>query len=64
MIPKSFPYKINNGTLVFTDGRSKKERQTTVSREIVYPYGSLLEFDTNKRETAFMARDYYLGNTP
>lgn len=64
MIPKSFPYKINNGTLVFTDGRSKEERQTTVSREIVYPYGSLLEFDTNKRETAFMARDYYLGNTP
>ena len=37
MIPKSFPYKINNGTLVFTDGRSKEERQTTVSREIVYP---------------------------
>ena len=31
MIPKSFPYKINNGTLVFTDGRSKEERKISGS---------------------------------
>ena len=63
-IPKNFPYRINNGTLIFTDGAKEEGQKTTVSKEIIYEYGHLLEFDTKKRETAFMAKDYYLGGTP
>lgn len=63
-IPKNYPYRINNGTLIFTDGDKEEGQKTTVSKEIVYEYGHLLEFDTKKRETAFMAHDYYLGGTP
>jgi hypothetical protein len=29
------------------------------SGEVIYPYTSLLAYDAEKRETAFMARDYY-----
>ena len=58
-IPQNFPYKIHNGILVFTNNReSNKEK------ELIYPYGYLLEFDTEKRETAFMVHDYYLNDTP
>lgn len=63
-IPEQFPYRIQNNILLFTGGDKPEEKQTTVSRETVYPYGHLLEFDTRKRETAYMARDYYLGNVP
>lgn len=49
-----YPYKIEDGLLVFYD-RDKVE----------YPYGSLLEFDPVRRETAYMAEDYYVrGNLP
>ncbi|MDD4869133.1 MAG: right-handed parallel beta-helix repeat-containing protein [Kiritimatiellae bacterium] len=44
---EQFPYRIENGTLVFTD-----------SDRIVYPFGSWLEFDSRKRETAYQAQDY------
>jgi hypothetical protein len=63
-IPENFPFEIRNNLLFFTNGKQENGRQTTVSRKIIYPYGSLLEFDTQKRETAFMARDYYLNNMP
>ena len=63
-IPENFPYQINNGTLIFNAGDMEEKRQTTVSKKIIYPYGSLLEFDPIKRETAYMVRDYYLGGTP
>lgn len=63
-IPENFPYRINNGTLIFTDGEQLMKQRTTVSKEVIYPYGNLLEFDSKKRETVFMAQDYYLGNTP
>ncbi len=63
-IPENFPFRIVNGTLQFTDGKTAEERKTTVSRLISYPYGSLLEFDIKKRETAYMARDYYLSGNP
>lgn len=63
-ISPSFPFRIHNNLLLFTNRNQKDERQTTVSREITYPYGSLLEFDTQKRETAYMAKDYYLNNMP
>lgn len=64
-IPSQFPFEIRNNILVFTD---KEEPQssvmTTVSKDRLYSYGSLLEFDTHKRETAFMARDYYINSIP
>ena len=63
-IPKNFPYRINNGTLIFTDGAKEEGQKTTVSKENIYQYGHLLEFDSKKCETAFMAKDYYLGGTP
>ncbi|MEO5593233.1 MAG: hypothetical protein ABIR15_23185, partial [Chitinophagaceae bacterium] len=46
-----FPYKIENAVLVFQD-----------NNHVEYPYGSLLEFDPVKHETAYMARDYYFGH--
>lgn len=63
-IPPLFPYRISNGILLFTDGTEEELRKTTVSKDITYPYTSLLEFDADKRETAFMANDYFLNNTP
>lgn len=57
---EAFPYAIRNGILVFTDGKREQGPQTTVKgTEILYPYGNLLEFDAQKRETASMARDYW-----
>ena len=63
-IPENFPYRIKNNILEFTDGSPEQGMKTTVSSDLIYPYGHLLEFDTKKRETAFMASDYYLDNTP
>lgn len=45
-----YPYKIDNGMLIFQDKKG-----------VEYPYGNLLEFDPARRETAFMARDQYFG---
>lgn len=64
-IPEQFPYKIVNNILVFTEDESNNdERKTTVSKEIIYNYGSLLEFDSEKKETAFMVYDYYINSIP
>ena len=55
-----FPYEIRNGVLVFTDGVKSSGPETTVTNgEVLYPYGSLLAFDAEKKETAFMAKDKY-----
>jgi hypothetical protein len=58
---EAFPYEIRNGILVFTDGKMSREPQAVEIRgaELTYPYGGLLEFDAQKRETAYMARDYW-----
>ena len=57
---EEFAYAIRNGVLVFTDGKKTSGRTTTVkSGEVIYPYGNLLAFDPKKRETAFMAKDFY-----
>ena len=45
-----YPYTVENGRIFFRD-----ENKTQ------YPFGNLLEFDPKKRETAFLARDYYTG---
>ncbi|MCX6327028.1 MAG: right-handed parallel beta-helix repeat-containing protein [Bacteroidia bacterium] len=63
-IPANFPYEIKNGTLVFTDDYSKQQSQTRIIKKVEYPYHHSLEFDTKKRETAFMAEDQYLGENP
>ncbi len=46
----AFPYKVENYRLMFFD-----EQKT------LYPYGHLLEFDSSKKEVAFMALDYLDG---
>lgn len=59
-IPEQFPFRISNNILTFTNGEEENKRKTTVSKNDVFGYGSLLEFDTEKKETAFMVYDYYL----
>ncbi len=55
-----FPFEIRNGVLVFTDGGKSSSQETTVtSGERIYPYTSLLAYDADKRETAYMAKDRY-----
>lgn len=55
----AYPYEIRNGLLVFTDGKEHPEQRISVrGGGLIYPYGNLLEFDPQKRETASMARDH------
>lgn len=55
-----YPYAIRNGILVFTDSGCVSGPETTVgSGERLFPYTSLLAFDSARRETAFMAHDLY-----
>lgn len=64
-IPSQFPFEVRNNILVFTDNEEPQSSvKTTVGKDCIYPYGSLLEFDTRKRETAFMAYDYYINSIP
>ncbi len=49
-ISGQFPFKVDRGLLQFI-GKSKEP----------YPFGSILEFDPRRRETAYQARDYYTG---
>lgn len=64
-ISSQFPFEVRNGILVFKgNDESKYSHLTTVGQDIYYPYCSLLEFDTHKRETAFMVNDYYVGSIP
>jgi len=58
-IPENFPFKIVNGILQFTDGKDKERNRP----QLYYPYGSLLEFDSKKREPGYLAKDRYLGGT-
>lgn len=62
-IPRQFPYEVHNGLLTFTSGKQEKGPLTTVSKGTLYGSGHLLEFDTEKRETAYMVRDYYFRGT-
>lgn len=57
---EQFPFRIVNNILQFTTGEVVGEAKTTVSKNDVFGYGSLLEFDSKRRETAFMVYDYYL----
>lgn len=62
-IPESFPYKVRNGLLTFVASTTGNVPLTSVSKGDIYGSGHLLEFDTEKRETAYMAKDYYFNGT-
>ncbi|MCU0793236.1 MAG: right-handed parallel beta-helix repeat-containing protein [Opitutaceae bacterium] len=62
-IPEAFPYKVHNGLLLFMMSEDTGGPLTSVSKGEVCGSGHLLEFDTAKRETAFMARDYFFNGT-
>lgn len=62
-IPPEFPYKVHNGLLIFMRRDDDGGPLTSVSKGEVYGSGHLLEFDTAKRETAYMARDYFFNGT-
>lgn len=47
---ESYPYKIENNVLIFVDDEKR-----------VYPWNSLLEFDPEKKETAYKVVDYWCG---
>ena len=47
---EKYPYKVENNRLVFYDDKN-----------IQYPFGHLLEFDSAKKEVAYMALDYING---
>jgi len=54
-IAPEYPFSVENGLLKFHDGKAGKART-------LYPVRGLLEFDPVKRETAYQARDYGLGD--
>lgn len=54
-ISEEYPYSVENGLLKFHDGKPKKERT-------LYPVSAMLEFDPVKRETAYRARDNWIGD--
>lgn len=64
---EEYPYKIDSGMLIFT-GRAKKQADNphavgtafNSDGKETYPFGGLLEFDAEKRETAFLAWDYWI----
>lgn len=64
---EEYPYKIDSGLLIFT-GRAKKQADNphavgtafNSDGKETYPFGGLLEFDAKKRETAFLAWDYWI----
>ncbi len=56
---EGFPYLIHRGLLYFKDFKDASERMTSVTKLNVYPSSHMLEYDTHKRETAFMVKDYY-----
>jgi hypothetical protein len=55
-ISEQFPYRVNNGLLYFLD---ENGQGCGIRGRDPCPTGSLLEFNTQKRETAYMVRDYY-----
>ncbi len=58
-IKEGFPFEVHQGTLLFTESHADQGPLTTVTAGEVYGSSHILEYDTAKRETAYMARDYY-----
>lgn len=62
-IPENFPYRVHNGMLTFVSSETRFDALTTVGQNDLYGSAHILEFDTIRRETAFMARDYFFNGT-
>jgi len=60
-ISEGFPFKVHRGTLLFTDGQKEEGQLTTVSKGNIYGSAHMLEYDTEKRETAYMVKDFYFS---
>lgn len=58
-VSENSPFRVENGLLQFTGFTPAEEMLTTVSGNDVYGSSHILEFDTERRETAFMARDFF-----
>lgn len=58
-IREGFPFSVADGMLLFTDGASQSGMKTTVDKDRIYGSKHLLEFSTEKRETAYMAPDFF-----
>lgn len=56
---KEFPYNIHRGILLFTDHQKTQDKLTSVSKGGTYGSSHILEFDSEKKETAYMVYDYY-----
>jgi hypothetical protein len=61
-IREGFPFKVYRGTLLFTDGQKQEGELTTVSKSVTYGSSHMLEYDTEKRETAYMVKDFYFSD--
>lgn len=57
-IRPGFPFKVYRGMLLFTDGIESKQPLTTVSKGNIFGSHHTLEYDTEKRETAYMVWDF------
>lgn len=54
-----FPFFIRRGMLYFKGFEDEAQQMTSVTKMDVYGSSHMLEYHTEKRETAFMVRDYY-----
>lgn len=58
-VRNGFPFQVHRGMLLFTGGEGKSRPLTSVSKGDIYGSSHMLEFDTQKRETAYMVKDFY-----
>lgn len=58
-VKEGFAFEVHRGTLLFTAEGHEQGPLTSVTAGEVYGSSHILEYDTAKRETAYMARDYY-----
>ncbi len=58
-ILEGFPFTVHRGTLLFTEKEEAEGQLTTVSKGNEYGSSHMLEYDTKKRETAYMVYDFY-----
>ncbi|HAV12880.1 MAG TPA: hypothetical protein DCX06_05215 [Opitutae bacterium] len=58
-IVEGHPFLLRGGMLYFTENQVDRVSTSTVSKNGIYGSAHMLEYDTVKRETAFMVRDHY-----
>jgi len=60
-ILEGFPFEVRRGTILFTGSQKQQGELTTVSKGEFYGSSHMLEYDTQKRETAYMVKDFYFS---